>query len=318
MVSQVAITVATGFIGRRLAMRHLDQGDKVRVLSRRSPGGAGLPNSVHWFRGDLSSTVDLQSFADGADVLYHCAGEICDESRMDAVHVVGTRCLIEAATGRIGRWLQLSSTGAYGLQREGIVTEHTDLKPRGMYEVTKVASDDLVKAASSRGAFEHVILRPSIVYGAGMPNRSLYSLIYMIQRGWFFFIGKPCASANYIHVDNVVEALVLCGKMPEAEGQVYNLSDHCTLEYFITIIAELLGRDVPRARFPESFVRGLANLFGSIPGVPLTQARVDALTTRVIYSSEKIERELGYRHPISMEDGLSDLVGCWQSNRNKS
>lgn len=315
---KVAITGGAGFIGRKLVAHHLSQGDNVRVLSRRSPGEAGLPNSLHWFRGDLSGTDDLQAFADGADVLYHCAGEIRDESRMEAVHVVGTRRLIEAASGRIGCWVQLSSTGAYGRQRKGIITEQTDLNPCGAYEVTKVASDDLVKAASSRGEFEHVILRPSIVYGAEMSNRSLYGLISMIQRGWFFFIGKPEASANYIHVDNVVEALVLCGKMPQATGQVYNLSDYCTLEHFVAMIAEVLGCGVPHYRLPESPVRALAKLFGSIPGVPLTQARVDALTTRAIYSSEKIEQELGYRHPLSMEDGLSDLVGFWQSNRNKS
>lgn len=312
----VAITGGTGFIGRKLVLRHLERGDEVRVLSRNSPSEAGLPDSVNWFRGDLSGASDLQAFADGADMLYHCAGEIRDEPRMVGVHVVGTRHLIEAASGRIGRWIQLSSTGAYGRRREGIVTERTDPNPRGMYEVTKVESDTLVKAASSSGAFQHVILRPSIVYGAGMPNQSLYSLIYMIRRGWFFFIGKPGASANYIHVDNVVKALVLCGQMPQAKGQVYNLSDHCTIELFVACIAESLGRDIPRARLPESPVRALAKLFGHIPGVPLTQARIDALTTRAIYSSEKIEQELAYRHPLSMEDGLSDLVGYWQSGRN--
>jgi nucleoside-diphosphate-sugar epimerase len=119
-------------------------------------------------------------------------------------------------------------------------------------------------------------------------------------------------------VDNVVEALVLCGKMPQVTGQVYNLSDHCTLEHFVAIIAELLGCGVPRTRLPELPVRALAKLFGRIPGVPITQTRIDALTTRAIYSNEKIEQELGYRHPLSMEDGLSDLVGYWQSGCNKS
>jgi len=314
----VAITGGTGFIGRKLVLRHLERGDEVRVLSRNSPSEVGLPHSVHWFRGDLSGTDDLQAFAGGADVLYHCAGEIGDESRMEAVHVVGTRRLIETATGRIDRWVQLSSTGAYGRQREGMVTERTDLNPRGMYEVTKVKSDGLVNAASSSGAFQHVILRPSIVYGAAMPNQSLYSLISMIRRGWFFFIGESGASANYIHVDNVVEALVLCGKMPQAKGQVYNVSDYRTMEEFVAIIAQHLGCAVPHLRLPALPVRVLAKLFGLIPGVPLTQARIDALTTRAIYSSEKIEQELGYRHPLSMEDGLSDLVGYWQSGCNKS
>lgn len=317
MVKQIAITGSTGFIGRKLAMRHLDQGDKVRVLSRRSPSEAGLPNSLQWFRSDLSGADDLQAFVDGADVLYHCAGEIRDPLRMEAVHVVGTRRLIEAAAGRIGCWVQLSSTGAYGQQREGTITERTHLNPHGMYEVTKVKSDALVKAASSSGAFQHVILRPSIVYGAKMSNQSLYSLISMIRRGWFFFIGKPGASANYIHVDNVVEALGLCGSMPQASGQVYNLSDHCTMEKFVATIAELLGRGVPHTRLPELPVRALAKLLGDIPCVPLTKTRVDALTTRAIYSNEKIEQELGYRHPLSMEDGLSDLVGYWRNGCNK-
>ena len=150
-----------------------------------------------------------------------------------------------------------------------------------------------------------------------MPNQSLYNMISMIERGWFFFIGKSGASANYIHVDNVVEALVLCSKAHQAIGQVYNLSDHCTLEYFVANIAKLLGCSAPRTRLPELSVRMLTKLFGRIPGVPLTGTRVDALTNSAVYSNEKIEQELGYRHLLSMEDGLNDLVSYWQSGYNK-
>lgn len=289
-------------------MKHLAQGDQVRVLSRRSPDEAGLPDSVQWFRCDLTGTGDLQAFADGVDVLYHCAGEIRDELRMEELHVGGTRRLIGAAYGRIGRWVQLSSVGTYGQQRTGIITEQTDLNPCGVYEVTKTQSDILVRAASLNGAFQHVILRPSIVYGAGMPNQSLCSLVSMIERGCFFYIGKPGASANYIHVDNAVEALSLCAQAPEAAGQVYNLSDHCTVEHFVACIAQSLGCNVPRTRVPELPVRVLAKLFGWIPGVPLTQNRINALTTRAIYSNEKIERALGYRHLVSMEEGVQELV----------
>ena len=312
MSRRVAITGATGFIGRKLAMRHMAQGDQVRVLSRRTPDESGLSASVHWFSGDLTGVTDLQAFVADADVLYHCAGEIRDTSRMEALHVDGARRLIEAASGRIGRWVQLSSTGTYGQRRSGIVTELSDLKPRGMYEVTKLQSDNLVQAASSSGAFQHVILRPSIVYGAEMPNQSLYNLVSMIRRGWFFFIGKPGASANYIQVDNVVEALLLCAQTPEASGQVYNLSDHRTLEDFVAYIAQSLGCDVPRTRLPEMPIRALAALIGGIPGMPLTQTRVDALTASAIYSDEKIERELGYRHVVSMEEGLQELVKAYK------
>lgn len=306
----VAITGGTGFIGRKLVQRHLAQGDEVRVLSRRAVGETG----VRWHYGDLSAAVDLQAFVDGADVLYHCAGEIRDEARMRVVHCVGTERLVNAAAGRIGRWVQLSSVGAYGKQREGVVTELTELNPCGEYEVTKVVSDALVSSAAQGGAFEYAILRPSNVYAGDMSNRSLFGLIEMIRRGWFFYIGRPGASANYIHVDNVVAALLLCASKPEANGQVYNLSDHRTIERFIAIIAALLGKSEPSLRLPEWLIRLPAKLLGGLPRFPLTEARVDALTVRSIYSTDKIEHELGYRHIVSLEAGLHELVsfnsGC--------
>lgn len=304
----VAITGGTGFIGRKLVARHLTQGHEVRVLSRRKAVEPG----AQLCSGDLSTPDTLRSFADGADILYHCAGEIRDEARMHAVHVAGTQHLIDAASGRIGRWVQLSSVGAYGRQREGVVTEQTAPHPLGIYEVTKVMSDELVSAASHGGAFEHAVLRPSNVYGAEMSNQSLFGLINMIRRGRFFFIGAPGASANYIHVDNVVEALMLCGTKPEANGRLFNLSDHRTLETLVAVIADALGTPAPRLRLPEWSVRLPAKLLGGIPGFPLTESRVDALTGRAIYSTASIEQVLGYRHAVSMEDGLKELVLSWQ------
>ena len=308
----VAITGGSGFIGRQLVLRHLGQGDEVRVLSRRSKAELAPHGAAKWFYGDLSNTTDLRSFIDGVEVLYHCAGEVRDPSLMEAVHVTGTQRLIEAASGRIDRWVQLSSVGAYGKQRSGLVTEETRLAPIGTYEITKVESDALVINVARTGAFESVVLRPSNVYGPEMRNQSLYGLMVMINRGWFFFIGEVGATANYIHVDNVVDALVLCAERPEARGQVYSLSDSCSMEKLVTTISTALGKSQPTLRLPELPVRYAARLLGHIPGFPLTEARVDALTGRSIYSTDKIERELGYRHGVSIEAGLAELARSWQ------
>jgi len=304
----VAITGGTGFIGRKLVARHLAQGHEVRVLSRRKAVEPG----AKLCSGDLSNPAALRAFADGADILYHCAGEIRDEARMHEVHVAGTQQLIDVASGRIGRWVQLSSVGAYGRQREGIVTEQTKPHPLGTYEVTKVVSDELVRVAAHGNAFEHAVLRPSNVYGAEMSNQSIFGLINMIRRGRFFFIGAPGASANYIHVDNVVEALMLCGIRPEANSRLFNVSDYRTLEAFVAVISDGLGMPTPRLRLPEWSVRLSATLLGGIQGFPLTGSRVDALTGRAIYSIATIDQELGYRHPVAMENGLKELVRSWQ------
>ncbi len=243
----VAITGGTGFIGLKLVLRHLAQGDEVRVLSRRASGESGLPDAVDIHRGDLPGGIEnLESFVGGVDVLYHCAGEIRDSSCMHATHVAGAQKLVDAAAGKVGHWVQLSSVGAYGPISQGVITEATPENPLGVYEVTKAESDWLVSAAAASGAFSYTILRPANVFGPRMQNRSLFSMVAMINRGLFFFIGKGGASANYIHVDNIVEGLVLCGSKPAAKGR---------------------GR---------------------------------------------IQQELGYAHPVSMEKGLKQLVTEWK------
>lgn len=311
-----AVTGGTGFIGRRLVDRLLARGDEVRVLSRRAPGSGGVPAAVRWFGGDLASEgADLASFLDGADVVFHCAGELRDPDRMRRLHVEGTARLAAAAAGRVGHWVQLSSTGAYGRPRAGVITEESPEDPRDPYEETKCASDRTVAGTARDGGFSLAVLRPSIVYGPEMPNASLRGLVAMIARGLFFFIGPPGASANYVHVTDVAEALVACATAPAARGETFILSDHRTLEALVATVADELGRPVPRTRLPEAPVRILAGTLGRIPGFPLTPSRVDALTGRVLYSTARIERVLHHVHAVRYEDGMREVVRAWRPGR---
>ena len=309
----VGITGGSGFIGKRLASRHLAAGDTVRLLSRRSIHDTALQDSTQVFHGDLTDSVEsLKPFVDGVDVLYHCAGEIKDQTKMYSVNVEGTENLCAAASGKIGHWVQLSSVGVYGPQYNGVVTEGISLNPVGIYEKTKTESDKLVMNVSGEGVFTYSVLRPANVFGSAMLNRSLFQMIEMINKGLFFFIGKSGSSVNYIHVDNVVEGLVRCGKMTAARGRIYNLSDQRTIEEFVKTIAGELYRPVPRLRLPEMPVRWMAKLCGRLPLFPLTKPRVNALTSRSVYSTERIQHELGYIHQVSMEDGLRQMVRAWK------
>lgn len=298
----VAITGGSGFLGRRLAAVHRQRGDEVRLLSRSSKDGQG--DGGRWFQGDLSTDGDFRAFVDGVDVLYHCAGELRDESRMEALHVDGTKRLIEAASGRIGRWVQLSSVGVYGARGAVSVTEDSALNPANHYEKTKALSDQLVTAASKNGVFPLVILRPSIVFGPDMPNRSLYRLVNTIRRKLFFFIGPPGASANYIPVENVIDALMLCGEHPAASGNIYNLSEWMTMESFVASLSRSLQVPVPTLRLPLVPVRMLAAIAELVPESPLSRSRVAALTSRVRFPDDKIRGDLGFQHRLGLEEAI--------------
>jgi len=225
----VGVTGATGFIGKLLVKRHLENGDTVRILTRKSKI-TGM-KSIQVFTANLLSCTPetLIPFVDNLDVLYHCAGELSDKNRMYDLHVTGTEKLIQAAKNRVGRWVQLSSVGVYGEFREGVVTEDTPNNPQGLYEQTKAASDDLVQQAGEEKAFETVILRSSNVFGLSMKNQSLFDLINNIYKKMFFFIGKNDANINYVHVDNVVAGLMLCASAKNVNQRIDKIHSQKTL-----------------------------------------------------------------------------------------
>jgi len=296
-----AVTGGSGFVGRALVERLLRGGaySEVRVLTRGKPVAAGALA----VRADLTRDP-LEAFVAGASVVFHCAGELRDEAAMRALHVDGTRRLLDAARGRVARWVQLSSVGAYGRsRREGVIEEDAPLDPAGEYETTKVEADRLVAAAG----IASVTLRPSIVFGPGMPNRSLHQWARAIERGWFATIGDGGAIATYVYVEDVADALVACAQGERASG-VYILSDDRPLERFVAAMAAALGRPAPSRRLPEAPLRLAARAFGWLPGFPLTASRLDALTRRVSYPSRRIRDELGFRCAVSIEAGLGRLL----------
>lgn len=309
----IAVAGGAGFVGRHLVARHVALGDEVRYMTR-SSSKATLIGATP-FIGDIRSGADLRPFVAGVDVLYHCAAELHDASIMDEVNVWGTGRLLAAAHGQVGLWVQLSSTGVYGPVRSGVVDEESVLAPVNSYERSKAAGDALVQSAAKNG-LKCFILRPSNIYGPDMPNQSLFQLIRMIDLGLFCHIGSRESVANYIHVSDVVDALLLCSdcNSPEA-GRAYIVSDSCPMEHFIGLIAKALGRKAPRYRLPEWPVRMLARVGQYLPGFPLRESRIDALTNAVRYNSARIELELGHRIRVTLEQGVVELVEAWKNVR---
>ena len=83
-----------------------------------------------------------------------------------------------------------------------------------------------------------------------MKNGSFFGLVEAVSRGRYFFIGPRVAVATYVHVEDVVRALVACQNAPN--GGVYNLSSDCTWEALIARIASLVGVRSPLIRIPAA------------------------------------------------------------------
>lgn len=314
---EIAVTGASGFVGAALVRKHLQRGDSVRVLVRNPAAAVCQLPSVQIFRGDLARAETIPAdFVARADVLYHCAAEIRDERLMEVTNVRGTRKLAAAAAaGRIGRWVQVSSAAVYGAPGPGTVTEDSPMQPDSLYGRTKAASEEVARAAAVEGEFGISVVRPSNIFGAGMPSNALYKLFAAVERGWFFPIGRPGAMMNYVHVDNVAAALALCATHPAAAGRTYNVSDELPLERLAAIVADELGKSPSALRLPEPPLRMLASVLGFLPGMPLTHRHLDALTARARYVSDRIRQELAYNPVVSLEAGVRELAKDWKHGR---
>lgn len=310
---RVAITGANGLLGGMMAALHVARGDEVRGLVRDARRAAGNPPGMRVCVGDLSDAgIRLDEFIDGADVVYHCAAELQDAERMVPTNVDGTRRLLTAAAGRVGRWVQVGTVGVYGRPRQGTITEASPLAPADAYAESKARAEALVAELSAAGGFEHAILRCCAVIGPGMPGRFLYRVIGLLDRGLFAPVGPPGALVSLVPAANVAHALHACAIQPQAAGRIYNIADQCTVEHLVEVCCDALGRKVPSWRLPEAPVRAAARLAEWImPGL-LTRAQVDVLTSRTCYSTEMIRRELGYNDVMKLDVVLRELVSTWR------
>ena len=79
----------------------------------------------------------------------------------------------------------------------------------GETSYSKSNFDDLLLETSQKHNIEVCLVRPSNVYGPKMRNKSIHQMINSIRNNVFAFIGPEGASANYVHVRDVVQALYL-------------------------------------------------------------------------------------------------------------
>jgi nucleoside-diphosphate-sugar epimerase len=304
---------ASGFIGRALVGKLICQKYEVRILSRKNyydVKGADV------YVGDLTDPkIDLDGFLDKADILFNCAGEISDESQMRELHVLGIERLIALARERVSLWVQISSVGAYGLLNEGTINEESPELPVGVYETTKTESDKLVK----NSGINYVIIRPSNVFGLSMSNMSLFQLVEVVRKNFFFYIGKPGAIVNYVHVNDLVDSILLCSRSEIAFGEIFIVSQSTTVEKMIESFQYGLGLDYKPFRVSEKFIRAIVKVLSFLfKSFPLSESRVNALTGYCNYDSSKLEREMSFAFGSSLEKKFSHFSSKMVGEKNDS
>ena len=213
MTHTIALTGATGFVGRFLARALVQQGWNVRALMRdpkRKTAIANLP--IEWIQGDLADPIALQQLVQGTHAVVHCAGAIRGITLDDfyRVNVAGVEQLLKAclAQSSVPRFCLISSVAA----REPMISAYAKSKRQGE-EVLLRHKDQL----------DWVILRPPAIYGP--EDEALLPLIKLMRHGIAPIATSPGARLSLIYVEDVVSAVVRWLQLPTCPAAVYEIDD---------------------------------------------------------------------------------------------
>ena len=305
MPIRILITGSTGFIGSAFISHARTMQCSVRVVTRRPYMFSPYSPELEVFYGDFTSTSDWSEVVRGVDVIINIAAELTNISTINSVNFVGPSLLLKAAQhAGVKRWVQLSSVGAYGPLQAGFVCEDWPELPQNPYEVSKTCFDKHLISASLNSQIEYCILRPSNVYGSGMRNQSLSSLLLSIRNHTFCFIGPAGSSANYVHVDDVVQALSLAVLHRNACNKTFIVSSWAPFEDLVEGLALGSGLKMPSLRISILLARLLALPSKFLSFWPLSSSRIAAMTSSARYSTHSIEAELGWASSVSVREGM--------------
>jgi len=319
----VLVTGGTGFIGQRLVVALQERQARVRVLVRRPEVSWGGEQVEPWV-GDLADPASLAQACAGMDTVWHIAGFAHTDARRTpafaarhwAVNAEGTFHLLAAAQAAgIRRFVFLSTVKAVGDPGPRCVDEDWKASPDTPYGQAKRAAEERVLAMGYLSGMQAVNLRPALVYGPGM-QANLQRLIEAVRRGWLPPLPETGNRRSLVHVDDVVQALLLAAMQPAAVGQTYFVTDGRSYSggELYRLIRQALGRPAARWTLPVPVLWGAAHLAdgaGRLIGRQDRQAwtLLDKLLGWACYDSRRIVDELGYRPVWDLERALPGLLG---------
>ncbi len=193
MARRIAITGATGFVGRVVVDHLLAQGHSLAALVRNA-ATANLHPDVKRVVGDLKTPSALLELAKNVDVVLHIAGAVTAISRsayMD-VNVAGTLAVAEAAKASgVNRFVYVSSLAA---------TEPT----LNFYAESKSLAEKVLSTFQSD--MNIAVLRPAAIYGPG--DTATLPLLQALMSRFALIPGSAMAAFSMVHVEDVARSLV--------------------------------------------------------------------------------------------------------------
>jgi UDP-glucose 4-epimerase len=289
------VTGGAGFIGSHLVNAYLANGDEVLVLDDLTSGDASaIPPEVELIVGDVADALTAKVILHARpDLVIHAAAQTSVQFSMDdpardrAVNLMGTANMVGAAKDAgVRRFVFISSGGAIYGEADG-ADESWLAAPQNFYGVHKWAAERYLELSG----ISYGIARPSNVYGsrqrAGLEGGVVAIFASRAASGKALTIyGSGEQSRDFLHVDDVVDAIVRIGSSDLAGFWNVATGVATTINQLATIVEGTLGTPLGR----------------EFAGPRLGEVGVSRLR------ADRIAADLGWRPTIDLETGVSGLL----------
>jgi dTDP-glucose 4,6-dehydratase len=315
VAKRVLVTGGAGFISSAF-IRHLLKATPYEVVSLDALTYAGnLENladirsheRLSFVQGDIRDEALVRSVVEHVDVIVNAAAESHVEksilegaSEFVATNVEGTRVLLDAMREvPVERFILISSSEVYGTAETDPMDEEHPLNPRSPYAATKAGADRLAYAYRATYDLPIVIVRPFNNYGPRQHPEKVIPrfVIQALEDKPLSVHGDGSASRDWLYVEDDADAIeaLIEADLDRVAGEVINLATgiDVSVSRIADLVLELLGK-------PAS----LKDFVAERPG----QVR------RLVGSTEKAERLLGWRAQTSLEDGLGRTIQWYREN----
>ncbi|WP_242126719.1 NAD(P)-dependent oxidoreductase [Sphingobium sp. Sx8-8] len=287
----MALTGGSGFIGRHFADGLRRHGYRIRHLARRRPPD-GDPQD-EWLPFDLGAADDAGSSLSGCAALIHVAAHIParhddpeEASHCLRINALGTLHLADAAArAGVGRIIQTCGANAYAPSMEPPDEQAALFPPsRGYYLGSKILQEIYALERCKGSGVMLQTMRIASPYGPGQQAGAIAAMARAAMRGGPIQVsGQGLFGADFVHVDDIVQALLLL--LEDGQQGAFNVGSGMR-----TTIAALSGR------------------ISALTGARVVHEPIDGREEDSGFSALNIDRlrALGYR-PMALDSGLRSL-----------
>jgi nucleoside-diphosphate-sugar epimerase len=305
---KVLVSGGAGFIGKRLVLRLLEEGNQVIVIDKNTDIGICNKN-ISIYNLDISLSPNL-SFLKDIDYVFHLAAakDSAGEQACYDTNVKGTDNLIfwlKRLSPNIIKFIYIGTLQSEGFDKKS---------PSSLYGKTKLLAEEIIRKNSED--IPYVVIRSPRVYGP-RDKRGIFIIFKCMKKGFVPIISDiEKRKASLIYIDDIIEAM-FCAAESAITNKCYYISDGNIYSWkeIYEIMALALNKKYEgllKIRMPQKVIKisiPLIRMFGKILNSSIEAQSLSAIDSKDwTCSPGEFFKDMGWKPRYFLTEGMKNTV----------